>query len=140
MGESDNANRSVSVGGNVEGGAIVTGNQNVVNVTYSKTTLPPPESVDIQQEFAALRELLSQLETPQQKRITQALETAETELAEPEPDREWVGQALDRALECAKGADGFQGVVENLKTHVKGAVSWLGKNWHKLLGAVGLKL
>ena len=37
-------NRSVSIGGNVSGSGIVTGDSNVVNVTYQKITLPDPGS------------------------------------------------------------------------------------------------
>ena len=140
MSSSGKGNRGVSVGGNVEGAAIVTGDQNVVNVSYSKTELPAPESVDMQTEFAAVRDLLTKLGSEQQKRIDQALQSVATELEEAEPDRDWVGQNLNRALEHAKDADGFGGIVEQLKTHVKGAASWLGKNWHKILGVVGLKL
>jgi hypothetical protein len=137
---SDQSNRSVSIGGNATGNVIQTGDHNVASLQFTQTTLPPPETVDIQVEFAALREQLARLHAPDQKKIDRAVEDVQDELAKPEPDRDEIGNALARALKYAQQAEGFASVAGKLQTHVTNAVSWLGDNWHKLLPLVGLTL
>jgi hypothetical protein len=132
------SDRSVHVGGNANHNVIVTGDQNVTNVQYRQITLPPPESVDICSEFAALRTLLTNLDSPDQRKIDNALADAEDELRREVPDRNEIGKALDRALDYARKAGDFVGLVEKLQPPMTKAVAWLGENWHKILGVVGL--
>ena len=136
---SDSSNR-LSIGGNATGNVIQTGDQNVAKLQFTQTTLPPPESVDIQAEFTALRELLAGLQAPDQKKIERALEDVQDEIDKPEPDRDEVGDALERILKYAQKAEGFAETTTKLQSHIKGAVSWLGSNWQKLLGVVGLMI
>ncbi|NEP16647.1 MAG: hypothetical protein F6J97_07025 [Leptolyngbya sp. SIO4C1] len=103
-----------------------------------QAALPEPERVDILAELAALREILTQLESPDQRKINNALEDAEAELEKPEPDKDEVGQALDRALNYAEKANGFAEAIDQLRPHVEQAAGWLGKHWHKILAVVGL--
>ena len=119
---------------------IQTGDHNQASLHLTQTTLPPPETVDLQVEFAALRQLLAGLQATDQKKIDRALEDAADEIAKPEPDPQEVGSALDRALTYAQKAEGFADVAGKLQKHVARAVSWLGDNWHKLLSLVGLTL
>ena len=137
---SDQSKRSVSIGGNATGNVIQTGDHNVASLQFTQTTLPPPETIDIQAEFAALREQLARLHAPDQKKIDRAVEDVQDELAKPEPDRDEIGNALDRALKYAQQAESFVSEAGKLQTHVANAVSWLGDNWHKLLPLVGLTL
>ena len=130
--------RSVSIGRDATGNVIQTGDRNVADLKFQQVTLPPPESVDIRAELAALRETLAQLQSPDLRKIENALSDADDELAKEEPNKDEVGKALDRALEYAEKADRFAGLIETLKPHVTNAASWLGSNWHKILGAVGL--
>ncbi len=130
--------RSVSVGGNVSGSVVVTGDRNVVTAKITQVTLPAPETVDMAAEVQALREVLTALETPDARKIRNAFEDVGDELAKPKPDKDDVGQALQRALGYAEKAAGFADKIEALAPRVVNAVSWLGKNWHKLLAAVGL--
>ena len=132
--------RSVSVGGNAIGSVIVTGDQNVVTAKIEQVTLPPPETVNIAAEIQALREVLAGLDTPDGRKIRNAFEDVDDELAKPKPDKDEVGQALQRALGYAEKVAGFADKVEALAPRVVNAVSWLGKNWHKLLAAVGLAI
>lgn len=132
--------RSVSIGGGVSGSAIVTGDQNTVSVTYTKTTLPPAESVDMRSELAELRKALAALQSPDAGKIQRALDDAEEEAAKPEPDKDEIGAALERAIGYAEKADGFAQAVEKLAPHVKNAAAWLGKNWSKILAFVGLAI
>lgn len=136
----DSSNRSVSIGGDATGNVIQTGDRNVASLQFTQATLPPPESVDIQAELAALRQLLGQLQSEDQKKIDRALEDAHDEVAKSEPSRDEVGDALDRALKYAKKAEGFGDTAASLKGHITNVVSWLGDNWHKLLPIVGLTL
>ena len=129
--------RSISVGGDMIGSSAVTGDQNVVRTRY-QASLPPAASVDIQAEVSTLRQLLAALGSPEQAKLEHALADAEEEAAKPQPDRDEVGGALDRALKYAKQANGFAEQVAKLKPHLEAACSWLGQNWYKLLAAAGL--
>ena len=131
-------NRSVSIGGNVTGSAIQTGDRNVANLQFQPISLPAPESVDIRAEFDALHEILAKLETSDRRKIDNAFADAQEEVNKPQPDKNEVGKALDRALDYAKKAEGFACVVEKLKPHLIKATAWLGENRHKLLSTVGL--
>ena len=132
-------NRSVAVGNDVIGGVIVTGDSNSAKVNYQKTTnLPAPETINIQAEINALREIIEKLETSDRPKIDNAFEDAQEELNKPQPDKDEVGDALNRALKYAKKAEGFAGAIEKLQPHLSKITDWLGDNWHKLLGFVGL--
>lgn len=132
-----NQDRSVSVGGSVTNGVIVTGDRNTASIQNQQTTLPQVESVDIQHELAILRDLLSNLQTADQRKIERALEDIKEELNKVEPDKDEVGQALDRALNYAQKANGFAEAVDKLRPHIEKVAAWLGKNWYKLLSIVG---
>lgn len=103
-------------------------------------TLPPPESVNIAKEIEALREALAGLHGPDARKIRNAFSDVDDELAKDQPDKDEVGQALERALGYATKAEGFADKVESLAPRVANAVSWLGDNWHKLLAVVGLAI
>jgi hypothetical protein len=133
-------NRSVSIGGSVTGGAIVTGDHNVTQITFTQTTLPDKETVDIKSAVSEVADLLGQLQSPDGKKIRRALADVEDELSESEPDREEIGAALNRALKYAKDAEGFAELTTKLKAPMPKVVSWLGDEWEKLLTVVGLKL
>ncbi len=136
----DRSNRSVSIGGDATGNVIQTGDNNAASLQFTQTTLPPPESVDIKAEMTALCELVGQLKSEDEKKIGRALEDARDEVVKSEPNRDEVGEALERALKCAQKADGFAETAASLKGHITNVVSWLGDNWHKLLPLVGLRL
>ncbi|MBF2009490.1 MAG: CHAT domain-containing protein [Chlorogloeopsis fritschii C42_A2020_084] len=131
-------NRSVSVGGKVIGSAITTGDNNVTSVHYQPVSLPAPESVDMRAEINTLREILVKLESSDRRKIDNAFADVEEELNKPQPDKNEVGKALDRAFDYAKKAEGFVSLTEKLKPHLTKTVAWLGENWHNLLNIVGL--
>jgi hypothetical protein len=133
-----NQNRSVSIGGSVTGSAIVTGDSNTVSVQFQQAALPQRESVDIQAELNALHALLTQLQSPDQRKIENALDDAKEELKKPEPNKDEVGQALDRALNYAQKTNGFAEAIDKLRPHVEKSAAWLGEHWYKLLPLVGL--
>ena len=82
--------------------------------------------------------MLAGLDTPNARQIRNAFEDVDDELAKPKPNKDEVGQALERALGYAEKVEGFADKVESLAPRVVNAVSWLGENWHKLLAVVGL--
>ncbi len=131
-------NRSVSIGGDATGSSIVSGDRNVVTTNYQRVTLPAAESVDISAELKALRGILEKLDSPDGRKIANALTDAEDELTKPEPDKDEVGKALQRALEYADKAERFADVTEKLVPHLKSVAAWLGQNWYKILGVVAL--
>ncbi|BAZ37738.1 hypothetical protein NIES4101_36610 [Calothrix sp. NIES-4101] len=95
-------NRSVSVGNNVTGGAIITGNNSTTNINFQLVSLPAPVSVNIDAEINALREIIAKLETSDRRKIDNAFADAQEELNKPQPDKDEVGDALNRALKYAK--------------------------------------
>ena len=133
-------NRSVSIGGNVTGSAVLSGDRNVANVQFQSISLPAPARVDIYAELNALREALVKLESSDRRKIENAFADAFEEVNKPKPDKDEVGKALNRALDYANKAEAFASMVEKLQPHLTKIVSWLGKNWHKLLSIVGLTL
>jgi CHAT domain len=133
-------NRSVSVGGSVTGSAITTGDNNVTSVQYQPVSLPAPESVDMQRELNALREILVNLSSDYRRKIDNAIADADEEINKLKPDKNEVGKALDRAFDYAKKAEGFASLIEKLKPHLTKTVAWLGDNWHNLLSIVNLTI
>ena len=94
--------------------------------------------MNIQEELTAIRQILKQLQSPDQKKIENTMSEAEEEVKKPKPDKAEVGQALDRALKYAKRTEEFAGVMGKLKPHIVKAATWLGSNWHKILSIVRL--
>lgn len=133
-------NRSISVGGNVMGSAVIAGDANVTTIHYQQAALPSQSSVDIHSELHALREVLTLLETSDRRKIDNAIAEAEEELQKPQPDKDEVGKALDRALGYAQKAQGFAESIDKLRPHVERAAAWLGENWYKLLPLVKLAI
>jgi hypothetical protein len=130
--------RNVNIGGNAVGNIIQTGDHNTAELRYKKVQLPPPEKVDIRGEIDALKQLLGQLKTDDQQKIVNAVSEAAGDAAKPNPDKDEVGKALERALGYASKAADFGEKTGQIATHLQNAVGWLGDNWHKLLPLVGL--
>lgn len=134
-----NPNRTVFVGGSVVNGVIVTGDGNTTSIQKQQTIQPQFEIEDIQNEIAALKRLLLNLESDDQRKIERAFEDVEEELEKAEQlDKDEVGKALDRALSYAQKANGFAETVDKLCPHIRKITAWLGQNWHRLLSVVGL--
>jgi hypothetical protein len=131
-------NRSINVGGNATG-AFVIGDNNTVTAT-THVTLPPPATVDPKAELAALRDLLSRLQTPDRGKLDRAFADAEEEAAKPAPDKAEIGFALQRIIKTAKGANDFAGQVETLAPRVAALASWLGPVGRELLSLTGLSV
>ncbi|WP_199324854.1 hypothetical protein [Phormidium sp. FACHB-1136] len=130
-------NRSIQIGGSVTGSAVVTGDGNTVSVQFNQANLPAPETVNIQAELQALRDLLTQLDDPIVAGVAKKLEQ---EAAKPEPDKSVIAKTLETGLAYAQDLVGFGEAIDKLRPHVEATASWLGQHGHKLLPLVGLIL
>ena len=134
--------RSISVGRDTNGSVMVTGDNNQIEAriqaTPVRTSPPPAGTIDIGQALARIRAVLEQIGGENAAKIQRALDDATDEANRPDPNKDEVGRALDRALLYAKASTGFAEEVSKLAPQVKNAVAWLGANWHKLLAIVGL--
>ncbi|WP_416212377.1 WD40 repeat domain-containing protein [Nostoc sp. DedQUE09] len=88
-----------------------------------------PASVNIQAELNALCKIIAKLETSDRHKIDNAFEDAQEELNKPQPDKDEVGKALDRAFDYAKKAEGFASMIAKLQPHITNITAWLGDNW-----------
>lgn len=132
-----NQNRSISVGGSVQGSALVAGDSNTVSVQNQQAALPEPEKVDIQSELKALREILSSFNNPVLEGVTKVIDD---EVKKPNPDKSLIGSTLETGLAYAKNLQGFTEAIDKLRPHVEKSAAWLGENWYKLLPLVGLTI
>ena len=135
--ETPNSDRSVSIGGSVTGGAVVTGDSNTVSVQFQQASLPQPDTVDIQAELKALQAILASFNDPIATGVAQKLEE---EATKADPDKSVVATTLETGLTYAKNLAGFAESIDKLRPHVESAAGWLGKHGHKLLPLVGLAL
>jgi len=130
--------RSVTYHGNASGNVAVTGDHNQVTTTLAGVTFPAPETVDIARELAGLRALLAEvaLEPKVRKRVDNALEEAEAEAASGAPDRQEIGEAVERAVTAVSRAGKVAEVVTKLRAQLIPVAGWLGTHWHRLVELV----
>lgn len=134
------SNRSVTAR-DITGSSIVTGDHNTVTTTMKQVPLPPPDQVDVKAELAALREVLAGLQkVPDLRKLDRAIEDAVEETDKPEPDKEEVGGALERAVKYAKAAGDFTENVGKLLPPLTALASWLGPHWHHLFSTLPIPL
>jgi hypothetical protein len=131
-------NRSINVGGNATG-VFITADHSTVTATV-QVTLPPPGTVDPRAELAALHAALAALPMPDRGKLDRALQDAEEEAAKPDPDKAEIGNALQRVLQIAKGANDFAGQVDTLAPRIAALVSWLGPVGRGLLSLAGISV
>ncbi|WP_013322650.1 hypothetical protein [Gloeothece verrucosa] len=130
-------NRSIYVGNDVTGSAMVTGDSNTVSVAFQQASLPQPETVDIKAELIALQEILASLNDPVATGVAQKLKE---EASKPKPDKNIVATTLETGLTYGKNLSNFAETIDKLQPRVTAIVAWLGKHGHKLLPLVGLAL
>jgi len=130
--------RGVRIGRDAVGNVITTGDDNVVeaHVTATKREAPvaDPATVDVAKELAAIRALLTSLESEHAQKIGRALDDADEEADNKDAgSKDELGKALDRALNYAKSASAFALTASKLAPHLKNIVAWLGDKWGALL-------
>jgi hypothetical protein len=130
--------RGIRIGRDAVGNVITTADHNVVeaHVTATNREAPvvDPETVDMAKELAAVRALLTSLESEHAKTIGRALDDAEEEAGKKTSgSKDELGKALDRALTYAKSASAFATTAAKLGPHLRNVVAWLGDKWTALL-------
>jgi hypothetical protein len=117
-------------------------NTNIIDqspgATISVSQLPKPADVDIRKELSELRDILLTLSVgDRHQNLEAALTEAVNEAERPNPDRDVIGNATDRALKFAKKADDFSERLEHVVPRIMQIAGWLGNNWYKILSLVG---
>jgi len=126
---------NISVGGNVSGSVISSGDNNQITMTVTQS-----DHADICQQLDGLQQILAALDLPEKERgkIERAFGDAKSEAKDKQPDKEEVAEALERALKYAKKAEGFAAQVVKLKPYAEAIGAWLGANRGAFLGLLGL--
>jgi hypothetical protein len=123
--------------GSITGSVVVAGSGNTISaklrVELGRTPPPALDPVDIRAEFAELRKILEQLETPDQAKIRHALDDAGEELAKPEANKAEVDRSLKRALDYAGKVANLGNDAVKLAPHIHKLAEWLGSEWSSLL-------
>ncbi|MBP0027028.1 hypothetical protein [Roseofilum sp. Guam] len=131
-------NRSISIGGDVTGSSIVTGDGGQSKVQFQQAPLPKPETVNIIfSELKAIEEIFTNFNDPIATGVAQKLAS---EAEKPESDPTIVAETLDTGLNYIQKLSAFAENVNQLQPHVKATANWLGEHGHKLLPLVGLGL
>jgi hypothetical protein len=136
--------RSVSIGRAAVGNVITTGDHNrvdaKVSVTWSRSELPPAASVDIQAELRALKEVLAKLASEDKALVESAVVEAEHLAKKPEPPKDKIGAALERAVGYAGNAEKLAQSGDKLWPTLKAIGGWLGEHGANVLRLAGIAL
>jgi hypothetical protein len=131
------AQRNEIHSGSITGSVVVAGAGNTINAKLRtelvKKAPSPADPVNIHAEFAELRKILEQLQTPDQGKIRRALDDAGEELAKPQADKGEIGGALKRALDYAGKVTNLGNEAVKLAPHIHKLAEWLGSEWSTLL-------
>jgi hypothetical protein len=131
------AERNEVHSGPITGSIVVAGSGNTINAKLRialEGELPPAaDPVDIHAEFAELRKILEQLQTPDQGKIRRAVDDADEEFAKPETNKTEVGSALKRALDYGGKVASLGNEAVKLAPHIHKLAAWLGAEWSSLL-------
>jgi hypothetical protein len=126
------ADNSIRIGGNATG-VFAAGAKISVKAQIDSLQLPDPSTVNIADELAGLRSVLSKMSSPNIAKMSRALDDADDEIKKDAPDKNEVGSAIERALKVAKEAGDFADNTGKVLPIVAGIVAWLGSNWTQLL-------
>ena len=131
------AERNEIHNGPITGSVVVAGSGNTINaklrVELGRKAPSAADAADIRAEFAELRKILEQLQTPDQGKIRRALDDAGEELAKPQANKAEVGGALKRALDYAGKVTNLGNEAVKLAPHIHKLAEWLGSEWSSLL-------
>lgn len=122
--------RNSNIIGTVSGGVIQTGDHSSAALTVQQAD-SAAQNIDVRKEVAAIRQLLGDLVSSDHKKITRAFEDIEDELNKAAPDRNEIGESLERALRVARKAENFAAIVGSLTSHLQTVCSWLGSGWQR---------
>ena len=126
--------RSIIIGGNVSGSAIISGKGNNVNINSGGTQEASTTNISLDEVTKSLSELKIHLAglsltEKQKRRMILQLEVAEAALDEDDEkhvDKSEVASSVKKVLEVAKTADDFLAKSASVGGHVKKIGGWLG--------------
>jgi hypothetical protein len=123
---------------------IVTGDKNRVEakiaVTWRRDELPAPAQVDIGAELAVLKEALASIEGARKPLVENAVTEAEHLAKEPDPPKDKIGAALERAVGYAGDAEKLAASGEKLWPALKAIGGWLGTFGPAVLKLAGISV
>ena len=122
----------ISVGGNVSGSALSTGNKNTQTVTYTTTEGSGQDTAAVLEALREIRAALDGLSGPYVKPAQANTDTAITEVSGEQVNKDAVGGAIETALEAAKKSADFISVAAKIGPYVKTIAGWLGDSWSHL--------
>ncbi|MCO7187569.1 MULTISPECIES: hypothetical protein [unclassified Pseudoalteromonas] len=131
--------RTIQVGGNVSGAVLSTGDYNQI-VAAPKITMPEPQAVDIQLALSELKAALGELGIAQPRKLNNALEEAQEEIEQAQPDKAEVAESLARAAKIAKEAESFASHSEKLVERFTPVLGWLGPYATRVAEALGVAI
>jgi hypothetical protein len=120
--------REITVKQGIVGSTIIAGDGNIVTQTATIT-----HQYDVAADFAEVRKVLEQLQTPDRGKIRRALDDAGEELAKPEANKAEIGSALKRALDYAGKVTNFGKKAVKLAPHIHRLAEYLGSEWSSLM-------
>ncbi|KNC67442.1 hypothetical protein [Pseudoalteromonas ardens] len=131
--------RTVQVGGDANGAVITTGDHNKI-YAVPKITMPEPHAVDIQRALGELITALGELSIAQPRKLNNALEEAQEEIEQAQPDKVEVAESLARAAKIAKEAESFASHSEKLVERFTPVLGWLGPHATRVAEALGMAI
>ncbi|KAF7780966.1 hypothetical protein PRUB_a5384 [Pseudoalteromonas rubra] len=133
------SDRTIKVGGNANGAVINTGDHNQIYAAPN-ITMPEPQTVDIQQALSKLTTALGELGIAQPRKLNNALEEAQEEIEQAQPDKAEVAESLARAAKIAKEAESFASHSEKLVERFTPVLGWLGPHATRVAEALGVAI
>ncbi|MGH1365343.1 MAG: hypothetical protein ACRBF0_17405 [Calditrichia bacterium] len=141
VGQSITNNRNISVGGNVSGSVLITGDKNTVTHSSHNNTAPPAAG-SLEEAKLCLKEIkdilakmqLSQANTIKTKK---ALETANEFIELENPLRSEIDEEIATAINLIREEDAFESYKAELRSPIEKLKNWLGDNWMHLATVVG---
>jgi hypothetical protein len=129
--------RSVSAGRDMVGNVVTSGDGNTVTANVAvQMTLPDPKSVNILSALSEIRMQLEKMSGENANKVRRALDDATEEANKSNPDKDQIGESVNRAIDLVKKGGALAEDLAQLLPHIKGIASWLGAKWHNLISAI----
>ncbi|MEO5371838.1 MAG: hypothetical protein H7833_17360 [Magnetococcus sp. DMHC-1] len=131
---------TVKFKGSAKGAVVSIGNHVTIQAGTPAAAASDPAREEMLVAMRALREILATMHSPHANKIECALADAEEEVARPQPDRDKIGSALQRALGYAQKTGELVQVMDKLKPHIQSVAGWLktaGRPLTEFLGGAG---
>lgn len=133
-GSKDGQDRSINIGSavNVQN---ITGDNVQVSFVIGQQIITNQDFVNALEKLKEIFES-AQIDSTAAKAMENAMSEADAELKESNPDKDKIGQALERAVTIAKGASNIKELLTLAAPLIKEAAGWLGAAGANLLSMV----